>query len=154
MKNKKEKKGINSNLLLVLSIPILVAIGVLAGSFITGSNTQVVSGNEAPEVTVPEQTIALDEFLLNLEPKNNTHNYIRLEISLSSKREDGLTTINENLDKIRDSIIHTVSRLTVDDVYNEEAGTRRLKDVLKQTLNEMFDDTIVHDVYITNIVVQ
>ena len=154
MKNKKEKKGINSNLLLVLSIPILVAIGVLAGSFITGSNTQVVSGNEAPELTVPEQSFALDELLLNWEPQNNTHNYIRLEISLSSKREDGLTTINENLDKIRDSIIHTVSRLTVDDVYNEEAGTRRLKDVLKQTLNEMFDDTIVHDVYITNIVVQ
>lgn len=154
MKNKEEKKGINNNLLLVLSIPILVAIGVLAGSFITGSNTQVVSGNEAPEVTVPEQTVALDEFLLNLEPKNNNHNYIRLELSLSSKREDGLTTINENLDKIRDSIIHTVSRLTVDDVYNEEVGTRRLKDVLKQTLNEMFEDTIVHDVYITNIVVQ
>lgn len=126
----------------------------MAGSFITGSTTSIVSGKEVPEITIPEETVALDEFLLNLEPKNNKQNYIRLELSLSSKRKDGLKTINKNLDKIRDSIIHKVSRLSVEDVYNEEVGTSRMKDLLKQTLNEMFDDTIVHEVYITNIVVQ
>lgn len=153
MNNKKEKKGINRNILLIISIPVLVAIGVLAGSYITGSTTTIVSGHEVEE-TVPETTVALDEFLLNLEPTNTGRNYIRLEVSLSSTQEGGVEKITTNLDKIRDSIIHTVSRLTVQDVYNEEAGTSRLKDVLKQSLNELLGDSTVHEVYITNIVVQ
>ena len=62
--------------------------------------------------------------------------------------------INDNLDKIRDSIIHTVSRMSIEDVYHEEAGTGKLKSKLKETLNDLFDDPIVHDVYITNIIVQ
>lgn len=153
MKNNKEKKGISSNLLLIIAIPILVAVGVLAGSYITGSNTPAVSGNEIEE-TVPETTVALDDFLLNLEPTSTGRNYIRLEVSLSSTQEGGAEKITTNLDKIRDSIIHTVSRLTVEDVYNEEAGTTRLKEVLKKSLNELFEDSTIHEVYITNIVVQ
>ena len=153
MKNKKEKKGISSNLLLIISIPLLVAIGVLAGSYITGSTTPIVSGNEVEE-SVPEKTVALDDFLLNLEPTNSRHNYIRLDVSLSSTQKNGEEIITTNLAKIRDSIIHTVSRLTVQDVYNEEAGTSRLKDVLKQSLNELLGDSTIHEVYITNIVVQ
>ena len=157
MKNskvKKERKGINSNLIMVLAIPLLVAIGVLAGSYISGSNAQIISGQEAQQVTVPEATVTLDEFLLNLEPTNNKANYIRLEISLSSTQEAGSDKITANLDKIRDSVIHTVSRLTVDDVYNEEMSTKKLKDILKQSLNELFEDELVHNVYVTNIVVQ
>lgn len=153
MKNKKEKKGINSNLLMIISIPVLVAIGVLAGSYMTGADTPIVSGHEIEEAA-PEETVALEEFLLNLEPTNNRNNYIRLEVSLSSTQENGAEKITTNLDKIRDSIIHTVSRLTVDDVYNEEAGTTRLKDILKQSLNELFEDSTIHEVYITNVVVQ
>lgn len=152
--NKKERKGINSNLLLVISIPLLVAIGVLAGSFITGANPQIVSGSQAPAAQVAEQTVTLEEFLLNLESPKNKHNYIRLQVSLSSRLEGGEDRINENLDKIRDNLIHTVSRLTVEDVYNDEVGTQKLKEILKKSLNDLFEDPIIDDVYITNIVVQ
>ena len=122
MNNKKERKGINRNFLMIIAIPILVAIGVLAGSYLDGS-TSIVRSDGMEEAAVPEVTVPLDEFLLNLEPSNNSYNYVRLEISLSSIRKDGEKTINENLDKIRDSIIHTVSRLSIQDVYHEEAGT-------------------------------
>lgn len=152
--NKKEKKGINSNLLLVISIPLLVAIGVLAGGFITGANPQIVSGSQVPSAQVAEQTVTLEEFLLNLESPKNNHNYIRLQVALSSRLEGGEERINENLDKIRDNLIHTVSRLTVEDVYNDEVGTQKLKEILKKSLNDLFEDPIIDDVYITNIVVQ
>ena len=152
--NRKERKGINSNLLLVISIPLLVAIGVLAGGFITDANPQIGSGSQASAAQVTEQTVTLEEFLLNLESPKNNHNYIRLQVTLSSRLEGGEERINENLDKIRDSLIHTVSRLTVDDVYNDEVGTQKLKEVLKKSLNDLFEDPIIDDVYITNIVVQ
>ena len=153
MNNKKERKGINRNFLMIIAIPILVAIGVLAGSYLDGS-TSIVRGDGMEEAAVPEVTVPLEEFLLNLEPSNNSYNYVRLEVSLSSIRKDGEKTMNENLDKIRDSIIHTVCRLSIQDVYHEEAGTGKLKSTLKESLNNLFDDPIVHDVYITNIIVQ
>lgn len=96
----------------------------------------------------------MEEFLLNLESPKNNHNYIRLQVSLSSRLEGGEERINENLDKIRDNLIHTVSRLTVEDVYNDELGTQRLKELLKNSLNDLFEDPVIDDVYITNIVVQ
>lgn len=151
----KEQKGINKNILLiVLAIPLLVAFGVFAGSYLTGSSTQIVSGNEANKEPVPEVTVPLEEFLLNLEPKKRVNNYMRLEVSLSSTQEGGADKINANLDKIRDTLIYTVSRLTVDDVFNGDAGTRKLKDTLKIAINEMFGEEVIHEVYITNIVVQ
>lgn len=153
MKNKKEKKGFNRSFLMILAIPILVAIGVLVRSYLDGS-TSIFRGDEMEETAVPEVTVPLEEFLLNLEPSNNSHNYVRLEVSISSIHKDGEETINENVDKIRDSIIHTVSRLSIQDVYHEEAGTGKLKSILKESLNNLFDDPIVHDVYITNIIVQ
>ena len=153
MKNKKEKKGFNRSFLMILAIPILVAIGVLVGSYLDGT-TSIVRGDEKEEAAVPEVTVPLDEFLLNLEPSNNSYKYVRLEVSISTIRKDGEETINENVDKIRDSIIHTVSRLSIQDVYHEEAGTGKLKSILKESLNNLFDDPIVHDVYITNIIVQ
>ena len=153
MNNKKERKGINRNFLMIIAIPILVAIGVLAGSYLDGSTSNV-RGDGMEEAAVPEVTVPLDEFLLNLEPANNNNNYVRLEVSLSSIRKDGEQMINDNLDKIRDSIIHTVSRMSIEDVYHEERGTGKLKSTLKETLNDLFADPIIHDVYITNIIVQ
>lgn len=151
----KEKKGINKNvLLIVLAIPFLVAFGVFAGSYLTGASTQVVSGNEANEQQLPETTVPLEEFLLNLEPIDNVYSYMRLEVSLSSTKEDGVEKINANLDKIRDVIIYKVSRLTVDDIFDEDQGTQKLKELLRTAINELFGEDLIHDVYLTNIVVQ
>lgn len=153
---KKERRGLKINknlLLLVLSVPLLVAIGVIAGSFVTNPDTMIASNNEEPE-EVEEVSVALEEFVLNLEPTNNVNRYVRMEISLSTTQEGGLELLEGSLDKIRDSIINTVSRQTVNDIFDEEVGTSNLKDVLKESLNAEFEDELVHQVYITNVVVQ
>lgn len=153
---KKERRGLKINkniLLLVLSVPLLVAIGVIAGSFVTNPDTMMASNNEEPE-EVEEVSVALEEFVLNLEPTNNVNRYVRMEISLSTTQEGGLELLEGSLDKIRDSIINTVSRQTVNDIFDEEVGTSNLKDVLKESLNAEFEDELVHQVYITNVVVQ
>ncbi|MEY8291424.1 flagellar basal body-associated FliL family protein [Carnobacteriaceae bacterium 52-44] len=150
----KDKKGFNKNILLIiLAVPILVAIGVVAGNYLA-NDPQVVSGNETEEETFEEVSVPLEEFVLNLEPTNNVSRYIRLELSLSSTKEDGEETINSSLDKIRDVIIHTVSRHSVVEIFDDETGTITLKDSLKKALNKAFEDEVIHEVYITNIVIQ
>lgn len=150
----KDKKGFNKNILLVIiAVPILVAIGVIAGNYLA-NDPQVVSGSENEEEIFEEVSVPLEEFVLNLEPTNNVSRYIRLELSLSSTKEDGEGTINSSLDKIRDVIIHTVSRHSVEEIFDEETGTITLKESLKKALNKAFEDEVIHEVYITNIVIQ
>lgn len=150
----KDKKGFNKNILLiVLAVPILVAIGVIAGTYLV-KDPQVVSGNETEEETFEEISVPLEEFVLNLEPTDKASYYIRLELSLSSTKEDGEEIINSSLDKIRDVIIHTVSRHSIEEIFDEETGIITLKESLKTALNNAFEDEVIHEVYITNIVMQ
>lgn len=154
MSNEKNK-GFNKNILLgILVIPILVAVGVIIGGYYVKDNAQIVSGSEEREEVFEEVSVPLEEFVLNLEPTNNINRYIRFEVSLSSTKEDGEEIINSNLNKIRDEIIHTVSRQSVEDIFDDESGTIMLKDVLKKSINEALDDEVIHEVYITNIIVQ
>lgn len=154
MSNEKNK-GFNKNILLgILAIPVLVAVGVIIGGYYVKDNAQAVSGSEEREEVFEEVSVPLEEFVLNLEPTNNINRYIRFEVSLSSTKEDGEEIINSNLNKIRDEIIHTVSRQSVEDIFDDESGTIMLKDVLKKSINEALDDEVIHEVYITNIIVQ
>lgn len=154
MSNEKNK-GFNKNILLgILVIPILVAVGVIIGGYYVKDNAQIVSGSEEREEVFEEVSVPLEEFVLNLEPTNNINRYIRFEVSLSSIKEDGEEIINSNLNKIRDEIIYTVSRQSVEDIFDDESGTIMLKDVLKKSINEALDDEVIHEVYITNIIVQ
>lgn len=149
----KIRNGFNKNILmLVIAVPILVAIGVIAGNYLANPEMSA-SGNEEEE-KIEEVTVPLEEFVLNLEPTNNVNRYVRMEISLSTIEENGVELIEGNLDKIRDSIINTVSRQTVGDIFDEEVGTSNLKDVLKESLNTEFEEELIHQVYITNVVVQ
>lgn len=138
--------------MLVIAVPILVAIGVIAGNYLANPEMSA-SGNEEEE-KIEEVTVPLEEFVLNLEPTNNVNRYVRMEISLSTIEENGVELIEGNLDKIRDSIINTVSRQTVGDIFDEEVGTSNLKDILKESLNTEFEEELIHQVYITNVVVQ
>lgn len=149
---KKEKKGFNKYIaLIVIAVPLLVACGVIAGNYL--ANPDATKASEE-EVAIEEVTVPLDEFILNLEPTNNVNRYVRLEISLSTIDENGVEILEGSLHKIRDSIINTVSRQTVADIFDEEVGTSQLKDLLKETLNTELELEIVHQVYITNVVVQ
>lgn len=138
--------------MLVIAVPLLVAIGVIAGNYLANPELMA-SGNEEDE-KIEEVTVPLEEFVLNLEPTNNVNRYVRMEISLSTTEENGVELIEGSLDKIRDSIINTVSRQTVGDIFDEEVGTSNLKDVLKESLNTEFEEELIHQVYITNVVVQ
>lgn len=151
---KVKKKGFDKKfLLLLLAVPVLVALGVVIGGYIS---TQGADGTDKvkEEVVLPEQTVTLDEFLLNLEPSGNINRYIRLELSLSTTKENGVKQIEENINKIRDVIIYKISRESVETIFEDEEKSFTLKYELRDDINNALGDDLIHQVYISNIVIQ
>lgn len=156
MKNKEKvkKKGFNKKfLLLILAVPVLVALGVVIGGYISSQGNDG-TNKVKEEVVIPEQTVTLDEFLLNLEPSGNINRYIRLELSLSTTKENGVQEIEENINKIRDVIIYKISRESVETIFADDAKSFKLKKELSEDINEALGEDIIHQVYISNIVIQ
>ena len=152
---KTNKKGFNKKfLLLILIIPILVALGVVIGGYITSQANENEEDVVEEEKVLPEKTITLDQFLLNLEPNGNINRYIRLELALSTVEENGIEEIEKNINKIRDVIIYKISRESVETIFEDDAKSFKLKQELKEDINEALGEDIIHNVYITNIVIQ
>lgn len=153
MKKNNNSIGINKNILLVLvMVPILIALGVVIGNYL--SNADVVTAEFENKKETLEETVPLDEFVLNLEPTGNVNRYIRLELSLSTTHENGVEAIDKNMDKIRDVIIYEVSRQSVEKVFLDENNDFALKSLLKNEVNKVLNEEIVHQVYIRNLIIQ
>lgn len=153
-KAKTQKKRLNKKLLILfIMIPILIALGVVIGGYISDG---VIQAEEEPaeEEVLPEKTITLDEFLLNLEPSGNLNRYIRLELALSTVKEGGIEEIEENINKIRDVIIYKVTRESVENIFADDDKSFLMKTELKEDINEALGDDVIYSVYISNIVIQ
>lgn len=147
---KKNKKEFNKKILLLLVVPVLVALGVVIGSYISANEPEI----EETEEILHEQTIVLDEFVLNLEPTGNINRYIRLELALSTVKENGLIEIEDKINTIRDVIIYEVSKESVENIFEDEDKNFTLKNKLKKKINERLDDDLIYEVYISNIIIQ
>lgn len=155
MNSEKESKRINKGtLLMFLFIPVLVAVGVIAGSYFT--STGMTEGDTVLAIKENEEefTVPLEEFLLNVRTENNINRYVRLEISLSTEQEESIEVIDSNLDKIRDTVIHAINTQSTDTIFEEQDGSVSLKNLLKERINQALGDEVIKDVYITNIVMQ
>lgn len=154
MKEKKKKKfTFNKNILLVLAVPILMALGVVIGSYISGESLANPNESQAEEIG-EEETIVLDEFLLNLEPAGNINRYIKLDLALSTVKDKGLAKIERNINVIRDVIIYEISRESVETIFEDDNKSFAFKNKLKTKINDALDDDLVHEIYISNIVIQ
>lgn len=153
MKDKKKKFTFNKNILFILAVPILMALGVIIGSYISNNSLTDPEEAEAEEI-VDERTMVLDEFLLNLEPSGNVNRYVKLELALSTVKDDGLTVIEEKINVIRDVIIYEISRESVETIFEDDNKSFAFKEKLKKKINEALGDEIIHEIYISNIVIQ
>lgn len=156
MKKDNNSNGINKNILLAfILVPVLVAFGVVAGYYFTSADQ---AGGESVFAKEQEEkeaiTVPLEEFLVNMKSSSGKMNYVRMEISLSGTSEDFEETVNANLAKVRDAVIHNMYSRTSDSIFEEKEGMFALKNSLKNRINETLGDEFVKEVYITNIVMQ
>ena len=146
----KEKRSLDRILIVVLLAVILfllVGIGYL-----------LLLDKEMPDLTTifksnGEYTIPLDDFVVNLKSNKPVNNYARLSIALMYTDESYGNELVNNMSKIRDLVITNLRNRTAEDLLNEESISQ-LKSSIKEDVNKSFEESMIEDIYITNIIVQ
>lgn len=150
MMETKEKRSLDRILIVVLLAVILfllVGIGYL-----------LLLDKEMPDLTTifksnGEYTIPLDDFVVNLKSNKPVNNYARLSIALMYTDESYENELVNNMSKIRDLVITNLRNRTAEDLLNEESISQ-LKSSIKEDINKSFEESMIEDIYITNIIVQ
>lgn len=144
----KEKRSLDRILIVVLLAVILfLGIGYL-----------LLLDKEMPDLTTifksnGEYTIPLDDFVVNLKSNKPVNNYARLSIALMYTDESYGNELVNNMSKIRDLVITNLRNRTAEDLLNEESISQ-LKSSIKEDINKSFEESMIEDIYITNIIVQ
>lgn len=144
-----------SNVFKIVVIILLVLVLVLLsfiGYFTVSEAAQLPTFNIFSNAN-DENTILLEEFLVNLNVEGNQRNYIKTKIALMYTDKDGDEIINSNMLKIRDTIINDLRRMTSEDILNGE-NTSGLKISLIESINAVLDKNIIKEIYFSDLIIQ
>ncbi|SFH51379.1 flagellar basal body-associated FliL family protein [Pisciglobus halotolerans] len=146
--NKLKKILIVVIILLVLSVGSLLGIGLKSGKA-----KEMVEAAMNPEV---ETTVPLEEFLVNLdEDKAVGSQYLKIELSVYSMDKEAEKLLTENAAQVRDAVITVLHSQTPETIFKkDQSGSLIVKHEIVEKINDVLEQPIVQDVYITNIVVQ
>ncbi|GAA0362055.1 hypothetical protein GCM10008932_13350 [Alkalibacterium iburiense] len=142
-------------ILAIVSLIVILVTGIGIGSFLFSDSfensffSDFMTEAEASEVSVP-----LDQFIVNLSTETSRQPVVRIEMTVTSTDESIQEVISEDIAKIRDAVIHTVSRETMDTILNESDGEFEIKEKVKNRINQVLGKDMIDDVYITNILLQ
>lgn len=154
--NEKVKASLSIPKIAVLGIIITVlAIGGGAlGSFITSGKAAEIwkSREEKPEKRI---IVPYSEFLINLKPLETIEDsFLRVEMSFSVGSEEDQLMLTAQEAKIRDGIITVLRGKNRETIFSDTEGNLLIKDEIKNKVNQILNDSVVNEVYITNIVMQ
>ncbi len=149
-KNAKKKRP----KLKILIIIILLIVVLLLGGFIYLQVTDTTIADIMESFDKEEQlTMSLDEFLVNLKSPANMRNYLKVKISLMYTDSSKTEMLTANTSKIRDIILDNLRGRGYEDVTTNEGIDALKKDIIED-LNNSFEEPIIKEVYITDIIVQ
>ena len=139
---------------IIITILLAIAVGaVVSFGFTSGKATEIIKGFSEKEVV--ESTVPLEEFLINLDSGESVKkNFLKIELSLYSTKEDADVLLNANVAEIRDTIISDLRKKSVDNVFVEAEDKLIIKKELIEAINKKLDTDAVEDIFITNIVTQ
>lgn len=142
-----------------IAIPIIAAIvlltisvGGLIYSRVSGQTVKEMVQSFAPEKT--EHTIALSEFLVNLNSKvAPTNTVLRINIAIKYLDEKNNERMAAEIPMIRDIILSHLRELKVETIL-EEKTIEEFKKNAKQSINEHLNEEIVTQVYVTDMIIR
>lgn len=137
--DKKSKKG--TFIILIVCLFAMVVGGVVGF---------VIMSNKSSENEIVEQVLPLDEFIVNIKGSNNTYVKFGLAITYNGNDKKISTELNNNLHKIRDSIISIFKDKTVDYMKDSE-GLEVVKNEIKEKIDSILEDREILSVYFTNL---
>ncbi len=135
---------------------IFLVVGLVVGAVVVFGVSKVIFGKSAGEKkedkTLPEHTIELDEFVVNL--ADGSH-YAKVTIALGLEKPlgEGGKLEPKILAPVRDTVIAVLSSKSMNELVSGE-GKEKLKKDLKEKLNELLGKEIVKEVYFTSLTLQ
>lgn len=139
---KKEKKG-KSGVIIIAAVAVFaVVLGLVLSISLGGSK----------EKPVIEQTLNLDEFIVNVKGSNNTYVKFGLAITYDGNNKKGVESLNGNLHKVRDGIISIFKDKTVDYIKDSQ-GLDVIKNEIKTKIDSIIGEGTVLSVYFTDLLV-
>jgi flagellar FliL protein len=151
----------NKLIFLLVTVLLVLTIGLAVGFFmmwskLTALNTQasMVATTEAEQgqTATLGPLFSLDTFIVNLADAGRSR-YLRVTMDLELSESTDSAKLSERLSQIRDSILMILPSKQFDDIASME-GKIALRDEIIATLNSLFTQNVVTNIFFTEFVVQ
>ncbi|MFC6465679.1 flagellar basal body-associated protein FliL [Marinilactibacillus sp. GCM10026970] len=153
--NSKNKGGKSKIIIIILVTVVLALAGVVGFIILKDSENIPIISNLMKEPEPVEVQVPLEEFLINVEDGSGRNTaMVKLEVSVSSFADNAEVLINQDIAKVRDSVIYVVSNESIDSLLEREDDSFVLKRDIKERINQSFGSDLIDNVYITNILTQ
>lgn len=152
-----KKKG--NKLVLILAFILLAAAFGFGGSYLANKyilpKKAEAAKNDKTTISKDEVLVPISKFVVNLSGNsNNNYQYIRLKVSCLVADKDASENLTKSMPLVRDSIISVLNSKTANDLLEANEGINNLKTAIKDKINQEYGQTIVKQVYITDLVIQ
>ena len=152
-----KKKG--NKLVLILAFILLAAAFGFGGSYLANKyilpKKAEAAKNDKPTISKDEVLVPISKFVVNLSGNsNNNYQYIRLKVSCLVADKDASENLTKSMPLVRDSVISVLNSKTANDLLEANEGINNLKTAIKDKINQEYGQTIVKQVYITDLVIQ
>lgn len=145
-----EKKG-NFKLIIIILAVVIVVLGAIIGiMFATDTSVSDITALFEKEI---EQTIPMEEFLVNIQSDTSRNHFVKMNLALMYTNPKNQEHINSNIFKIRDIVIKYLMQKGRDDFKNHDS-LYQIKDELMELINEGLGEDMIKDIYITDMLVQ
>lgn len=137
--------------LIILAVLAVVLVGTGA---VVGKVMLAPKGKAAKEAAAKVEVgakVPLEEFLINL--GGGTDHYVKTQIALGVKKGVTEKDLEEDFPPIRDVVISSLASRSLKDL-STEAGRQKLKDDIKEKVNEELGKETVVKVYFMSFAVQ
>ncbi|HWI62405.1 MAG TPA: flagellar basal body-associated FliL family protein [Symbiobacteriaceae bacterium] len=137
----------------LLALVAVVGISFLTAKLVGGSQGTYAAagGAPAPHVKISEKnTVKLAEFVTNLA---DDRRYVKVTMELVLSSDKLKVDVDENVPRVRDTILQLLNAKKSMEVTGSE-GANKLKADVKEAINKLLGGAPVHEVLITDIVVQ
>ena len=152
-----KKKG--NKLVLILAFILLAAAFGFGGSYLANKyilpKKADAAKNDKTTISKDEVLVPISKFVVNLSGNsNNNYQYIRLKVSCLVADKDASENLTKSMPLVRDSVISVLNSKTANDLLDANEGINNLKTAIKDKINQEYGQTIVKQVYVTDLVIQ
>ncbi|MCC6932434.1 MAG: flagellar basal body-associated FliL family protein [Deltaproteobacteria bacterium] len=111
---------------------------------------EAASEGEGAETEAAGALFSLDTFIVNLQIKGS---FLKTDIQLEMKSSEDMAKAEEAVPRLRDIIIQVLSSKMSSEILTNE-GKLKLKDEIKQNINDILGEEKVIEVYFTEFIIQ